>query len=241
MSPPDAYLTTSVVWVFAEPEQLEGGQLRLDGARGRHLARVLRVRPGERGVAVCQGLAHRFTITGVEGDRVTARIDEVAPASGEPGRPLVLLQALLPQADFDAVLEAATQVGVTHFYPVRAARSIGRGGPERLARWRAILESAAEQSHRGAVPSIVGPLGLEDALGAVQGLRLLVLDPAAGASLPRPSPPDPVAIAVGPEGGWAPDELAAMTAAGGSRVTLGPRILRARLAGVVAAAILSSK
>ena len=228
-----------MVWVFAEPAQLEGGQLRLDGARGRHLARVQRVRPGERGVAVCQGLAHRFTITAVEGDRVTARVDEVGPAGGEPFRPVVLLQALLPHADFDAALEAATQVGVTHFFPVRAARSVGRGGPERLARWRAILESAAEQSHRGAVPSIVGPLGLAEALGAIRGLRLLVLDPAAGAPLPRPSTQDPVAIAVGPEGGWAPDELDAMIAAGASRVTLGPRILRARLAGVVAAAILS--
>ena len=228
-----------MVWVFAEPGQLAGGQLRLSGARGRHLARVRRVKPGERGVAVCDGLAHRFTITAVEGDRVVARIDAVGPAGGEPSQPVVLLQALLPHADFEAVLEAGTQVGVTRFVPVRAARSVGRAGPDRLARWRAILESAAEQSHRGAIPAIVAPVPLAEALGAVGGLRLLALDPTAGAPLARPGVREPVAIAVGPEGGWTEDELAVMTAAGAARATLGPRILRARLAGVVAAAILS--
>ena len=226
-------------WIFVAPEQLAGGELSLDGARGRHLARVLRVKPGERGVAVSHGLAHHVTVTAVDGDRVSGRLDEVVPARGEPSRPITLLQALLPHADFDAVLEAGTQVGITGFIPVRAARCVGRGGAERLARWRAVLESAAEQSHRGAIPAVAAPVDLEAALATVAGARILVLDPTAAQPLGHPAPAGAVAIAVGPEGGWTPAELDLMRQAGGVSFTLGPRILRARLAGVAAAAILS--
>lgn len=225
-------------WVFVTPDQLQGGELSLEGAGGRHLARVLRVTAGERGVAVCGGLAHHLTVTAVDGNRVRGRVDEVLPAGGEPLHPTVLLQAVLPHSDFDAVLEAGTQVGITRFIPVRAARSVGRGGVERLQRWRAVLRSAAEQSHRGAIPAIDPPADLERALASVRDSRVLVLDPTAPRPLTPPVPPGPLAIAVGPEGGWTESELDLMRAAGGIAFTLGPRVLRARLAGVVAAAIL---
>ena len=225
-------------WVFVTPEQLLGGQLSLDGAAGHHLARVLRVRAGERGVAVCDGLAHHLTVTTVEGDRVRGRVDEVLP-TGEPPHPTVLLQAVLPHSDFDAVLEAGTQVGITRCIPLRAVRSVGRVGVERLGRWRAVLRSAAEQSHRGAVPAIDPPADLDQALASVRDSRILVLDPAAPTPLTPPAAPGPIAIAVGPEGGWTESELDLMRSAGGVAFTLGPRVLRARLAGVVAAAILT--
>jgi len=228
-----------VFWVFVTPEQLQGGELRLDGVCGRHLARVLRVRAGERGVAVCDGLVHHLTVTAVEGDRVRGRVDQVLPAGGEPAHATVLLQAVLPHSDFDAVLEAGTQVGITRFVPVRAARSVGRVGAERLQRWRAVLRSAAEQSHRGAVPAIDPPADLEQALASARDSRIVVLDPAAPRPLTAAAAPGPLAIAVGPEGGWTESELDLMRAAGGVTFTLGPRIVRARLAGVVAAAILN--
>ena len=71
------------------------------------------------------------------------------------------------------------------------------------------------------------------------GSSLLVLDPGAEEPLAGRLSAGPLAIAVGPEGGWTPKELDLMRAAGGLPFTLGPRILRARLAGAVAAAILS--
>jgi 16S rRNA (uracil1498-N3)-methyltransferase len=226
-------------WVFVTHEQLAGGRLELDGARGRHLARVLRVRPGERGVAVLDGIAHHLTVAAVDGDRISGRVDSMTPATGEPRHPVTLLQALLPHADFEAVLESGTQVGITRFLPVLAARSVGRGGPERVERWRAVLESAAEQSHRGAIPSIDPPARLDRALASIPGSRLVVLDPTANNVLAAQTQDRPLAIAVGPEGGWTEGELDLMRTAGGDAFCLGPRILRARLAGVVAAAILA--
>jgi 16S rRNA (uracil1498-N3)-methyltransferase len=108
-----------------------------------------------------------------------------------------------------------------------------------VARWQAIAGSAAEQSHRGAVPEVVAPLSLPSALQQAGDARLLVLEPSAAAPLAAAIDGSTAyAIAVGPEGGWTASELSLMRERGGVMVNLGPRILRARLAPVVAAAIL---
>jgi 16S rRNA (uracil1498-N3)-methyltransferase len=86
---------------------------------------------------------------------------------------------------------------------------------------------------------VTGPVGLPAALDQASGSRVLALDPAA--SLPLAQAIDgssAYTIAVGPEGGWTDGELSAMRARGAVAVNLGPRILRARLAPIVAAAIL---
>jgi 16S rRNA (uracil1498-N3)-methyltransferase len=149
------------------------------------------------------------------------------------------LQALLPNPDFDAVLEGGTAVGIQRFVAVQASRSVGRPPAGRLSRWEAIVESAAEQSHRGGIPAVSGPVTLSSALGEASDGRLLALDPTA--SLPLVQAIDASAaytIAVGPEGGWTDDERSILRARGAISVNLGPRILRARLAPIVAAAIL---
>ncbi len=228
-----------MIWLFASPAQIRNGILTIDGPKGRHLARVRRVRPGEAGVAVSDGQEHVFTVVSVEGSTVRARLAETRPNRTELGHELVLLQAVLPSADFDAVLEGGTEVGVTRFVPVQAARSVARPHADRRDRWRAVVESAAEQSHRGRIPEVTAPMALPEALRGIAGTPLVILDPLAAQRL---SPMDAsVALAVGPEGGWTGDELAAMVEAGGAPFTLGPRILRARLAPVAAAVILSAR
>lgn len=226
-------------WTFAEAIPALGGVVQIDGKRGHHLARVLRVRPGERGVAVFAGREYDLEVVAVDGARIEARVLTDRPARGETGTAVTLLQAVLPNPDFDAVLEGGTAVGIQEFVAVQAARSIGRPSAGRLSRWQAIVESAAEQSHRGALPTVTGPVTLPSALAQAGDSRLLVLDPSA--ALPLGHAVDgssTYTIAVGPEGGWTNDELSALRARGAVAVNLGPRILRARLAPIVAAAIL---
>jgi 16S rRNA (uracil1498-N3)-methyltransferase len=228
-----------MIWLFVSAGQIRDGMLTIDGPKGRHLARVRRVRPGEAGVAVFDGQEHVFSVLSVEGSTVRARLSESRPNRTELGHDLVLLQAVLPSADFDAVLEGGTEVGVTRFVPVQAARSVARAHADRRDRWRAVVESAAEQSHRGRLPEVTAPMLLPKALREIADTPLVVLDPLAAQRL---GPMDgPVALAIGPEGGWTGAELAAMVEAGGRPMTLGPRILRARLAPVAAAAILSAR
>jgi 16S rRNA (uracil1498-N3)-methyltransferase len=226
-------------WTFVDATPALGGSVQIDGKRGHHLARVLRVRPGERGVAVFAGREYDVEVVALAGARVDARVLTERPARGEPGTTVRLLQAVLPNPDFDAVLEGGTAVGIRQFVAVQAARSVGRPPAGRLSRWEAIVESAAEQSHRGAIPTVTGPATLSLALGEASDSRLLALDPAA--SLPLAQAIDgssAYTIAVGPEGGWTDDELATLRGRGAVAVNLGPRILRARLAPIVAAAIL---
>jgi 16S rRNA (uracil1498-N3)-methyltransferase len=226
-------------WTFLDASRISEGRIRIDGAKGHHLARVLRIRPGEHGVAVCGGREYELEVVEVEGDRVAGRVLGERPARGEATTAVTLLQAVLPNPDFDAVIEGGTAVGIRRFIAVQAARSIGRPPAGRQARWQAIAQSAAEQSHRGEIPEVAGPMGLSAALDRAAGSRLLALDPAASVPLLRAVDGSPAyTIAVGPEGGWTEDELTTLRARGAVAVNLGPRILRARLAPVVAAAIL---
>ena len=226
-------------WTFVEASDVAGSRVVIAGPQGHHLARVLRVRPGERGVAVSNGTEYEIEVVEVAGSRVVGRVVGERPVQGEPGLGITLLQAVLPNPDFDAVIEAGTAVGIGRFIAVRAERSVARPAAQRLARWQAIAGSAAEQSHRGEVPEVVGPLSLPAALEQARGARLLVLEPSASVPLARAiDGSDAYTIAVGPEGGWTPAELSLIREHDGVMVNLGPRILRARLAAVVAAAIL---
>ena len=226
-------------WTFVDTSQISEGRIRIDGKKAHHLTRVLRVRPGERGVAVCGGREYELEVVDIQGDGVVGRVLGERPARGEAATAVTLLQAVLPNPDFDAVIEGGTAVGIRGFVAVQATRSIGQPAASRQVRWQAIAQSAAEQSHRGEIPEVVGPMVLSAALDRAAGTRLLTLDPAASLPLLRAVDGSPAyTIAVGPEGGWTEDELTALRARGALTVNLGPRILRARLAPIVAAAIL---
>jgi 16S rRNA (uracil1498-N3)-methyltransferase len=226
-------------WTFVEASEFADGRVVIGGPQGHHLARVLRVRPGERGVAVSNRREYEIEVADVAGNRVVGRIVGDRPVQGEPHVGITLLQAVLPNPDFDAVIEGGTAVGIGRFIAVQAERSVARPAAQRLARWQAIAGSAAEQSHRGEVPEVVGPVSLPAALQRAGDARLLVLEPTAATSLLRAiDGSDAYTITVGPEGGWSDAELSLMRERGAVMVNLGPRILRARLAPVVAAAIL---
>ena len=226
-------------WLFVPAANVGQEAVVFTGPKAHHLARVLRVRRGEAGVAVSDGREYQIEVSSVQPQRVEGRIRQVRANATEPAVSVALLQAILPNPDFDAVIEGATAIGVSRILPVAAARSVAHPAAARIERWRAIAESAAEQSRRGRVPEVALPASLADAVRTAGGVRLLALHPEAAARL-RPVGPDEVsvALAVGPEGGWTPAEIGILVEAGGTPVTLGPRILRARLAPVIAAAIL---
>ena len=224
-------------WIFVDANRVSDGEVVVEGRQAHHLARVLRVRPGERGVAVAAARQYRVEVVNVTGARVSARRLADEPVVG-PRVTITLLQAVLPNPDFDAVLEGVTAIGVSRVVAIQAARSVRRPGPDRLGRWRAIAEASAEQSHGPAIPEVDGPMALSEALPRLDG-TLLVLHPGVDRPLSRVyGAGGSHTLAVGPEGGWTDDELLLLERAGAVRVDLGHRILRSRLAPIVAAAIL---
>jgi 16S rRNA (uracil1498-N3)-methyltransferase len=148
-----------------------------------------------------------------------------------------------------------TEVGVDAVVPWSASHSVVAWDAARaqrgLRRWRATVEEAAKQSRRSWVPEVTEPAGLPGVLDRVRRADVaIVLDgdaerPIADVGLadvdgaPSGSASD-VLLVVGPEGGFAPTEVAALRDAGATPVHLGPTVLRAATAGAVAAAVLLS-
>jgi 16S rRNA (uracil1498-N3)-methyltransferase len=156
----------------------------------------------------------------------------------------------LPKGDkLEWVLQKGTELGAAAFHPVDTLRSVVRLEPrralERTARWTKIVEEAARQCRRNDVPRVHPPASLGEAARALApGTVLLVLDEEEsavplGEAFRAAGPGTPVALVVGPEGGLAREEVAALAALGARGVTLGTRILRTETAALAALAVMA--
>ena len=225
-------------------DDLSGDRVVLRGSEGRHAATVRRLRPGEV-VDVCDGRGGRATCTvrGVARDEVVldVRSRTVEP---EPEPRLVLVQALAKGERGELAVELATEIGVDEVVPWAAARCVvrweGPRGERALERWRSTAREAGKQSRRARLPT-VAPLHstpqVAERVRAASGLVLSETAPTRLAEVPLPAAGE-VVLVVGPEGGIAPDELAAL---GGTPVRLGPEVLRTSTAGAAAAAVVSAR
>lgn len=233
---------------FVPATAVEAGRAVILGADALHLARSLRARAGERIVIVDDaGREHGMRIDEVGDSRVEGAVEWSRTATGEPGVRLLVLQALAKEG-MDGAVEALAECGVAEIWPVITERTVSRPDPERalarVERWRAIAREAAGLAGRGAVPPVRAVMPLEEALGALPvGTRLLALTVDARTPLARVGldPAVPVALVVGPEGGLGPRDLAELETAGAEEAHLGPRVLRARLAGALAVSILLAR
>ena len=139
-------------------------------------------------------------------------------------------------------IEKCTELGVTRIIPVIARRTdahLAAAAGKRVERWRRIAHEAAQQSRRVRVPTIDEAVKLKAALGVEGGTRLLLNENERAKKISEAlaEAAAPVIFAVGPEGGWAEEELAQFEAAGWQSVTLGTTILRAETAAMAALAV----
>jgi 16S rRNA (uracil1498-N3)-methyltransferase len=214
----------------------------LDRAESKHVARVLRLGPGD-AVSVFDGRGREWegVLESVGEREVRVRLGAERTSAVEPPLDVVLFQALCRHDRMEWVIQKATEVGVAEIRPFRSERVEGPApSGSRLERWRRIAVEACKQSGRRRVPEIRASDGLPPS--PPEGITALALDGGAG-SVPigerlASEPPAGVWLAVGPEGGFSPSDRARLEAGGWVRVGLGPRTLRTETAGVVAAGIL---
>jgi 16S rRNA (uracil1498-N3)-methyltransferase len=215
------------------------------GDEGFHAATVRRIRRGEQlvlgdGVG---GLA-RCVVEQTGRDGLQARVlDRWQVPPVQP--PVTVVQALPKAERSELAIELATEAGADALVAWQAARCVARWEGARaekgLRRWRAVTRAAAQQSRRAHIPSVDGVLStavLSQRIGeAVQsGGTVLALHESAAGQLTDLglAQAKSVMLVVGPEGGIAPDELAAVTGAGAVAVRLGPTVLRTSTAAAVA-------
>jgi 16S rRNA (uracil1498-N3)-methyltransferase len=230
--------------LFLVPSLPAGDRVRLDGPEGRHAADVARLRAGER-LLLSDGagaLATCSVVAAAKGALDLRVLDRVAVPPPSPR--LVVVQAL-PKGDrADLAVQAMTEVGVDEIVPWPAARSIvrwqGDRGTKALEKWRATAREAAKQSRRAHLPVVSEPASTGALVPRLAGA--LVLHEEATVPLATADLPDTeIVLVVGPEGGIAPEELDAFTAAGATAVRLGPTVLRTSTAGVAALAVLNAR
>ena len=221
------------------------GSASLRGDQAIHLARVLRAEPGQIYDIVAGGFLHRAEIERVAEDEVRFRLHEQLESEG--ALPLHLLLAVFKFDHFEWAIEKATELGAARVTPLLARRTekhLALAAGKRVERWRRIALESAKQSRRVDVPAIDDPVALKAALEQVTGATRILLSETEQAVTLRAalagSEQREVALAIGPEGGWAPEEMALFTGQGWAPVTLGPRILRAETAAIAAIAIASS-
>jgi 16S rRNA (uracil1498-N3)-methyltransferase len=226
-----------------------GDRLTLVGAEGRHAVSVRRLRVGEAVVlADGEGAGASGTVSAVAGkDRleitVTRRLTEPAP---EPR--LTVVQAL-PKGDRgELAVETMTEAGVDAIVPWAAARCVtqwkGERGDRALAKWRSTAREAAKQARRLRLPQIADLMTTRQVAERLAGAAFAaVLHEEGGVPLATAPLPDrgEIVVVVGPEGGVAPEELAAFTAVGAGPHRLGPTVLRTSTAGVAATALLHAR
>lgn len=229
----------SLFYVEALPDV--GGTAVVDGDEGFHASTVRRIRPGEE-LDLSDGrgaVAHCAVEDAVKG-RLAARV--LAVRTVPPPAPTVTIAQALPKSErSELAIELATEAGADGFLAWQAERCVARWESaakvdKGLRRWGAVARSAARQSRRPYIPQVEGLVSTADLLGRVPGALTLVLHESATVPLAEAglAEAEAVLLVVGPEGGVADKELAAMTSAGARAVRLGPSVLRTSTAAAVA-------
>jgi 16S rRNA (uracil1498-N3)-methyltransferase len=234
-------VTRGLFYVDALPEV---GELAvLDGDEGFHAASVRRIRTGEElDLGDGDGTVAHCLVENVAKGRLTARVLDrrTVPAAA----PAVTVVQALPKSDrSELAVELATEAGADAFVAWHASRCVARWDGKAkvdkgLRRWAAVARSAARQSRRPYIPPVSGVVSTAELVQRVRddGATALVLHESATVKLMElpVAQADSLMLIVGPEGGIADDEIAALSEAGATPVQLGPTVLRTSTAAAVA-------
>jgi len=243
-------------------ERFDSDSATLTGDAAEHLGRVLRAEPGQLyelsdGNSVWLGRIERVALSKRGDNRIEFTLVEHIPAR-EPWLHLNLLLSIVKFDRFEWCLEKATELGVTEIVPLAAAHTDKRlleAAGKRLPRWEKILLESAQQARRLRPPVLRGGSGAarknearlvparpKEAFAESAGPLKIILSERRDARPLRDALKgargSSATLAIGPEGGWSDDEIAAARSAGFLEVSLGENILRTETAVLAALAIL---
>jgi 16S rRNA (uracil1498-N3)-methyltransferase len=238
---------------FVPPEVITTGTVSLEGPLAHQIANVLRLRPGDR---IClldnSGWEVEVELGPFPRKGVAGKVVRRSLATSEPRTKITVYQALLKADKFEFVLQKCTELGAVGFVPLITSRTVlgavGEADSPRRQRWQRIIVEAAEQSGRGRLPLLHPAELLQSACEGASGLSLIpwegervfglraVLREHFAAGEKGHARPFSVNLFIGPEGGFAEAEVQLARRHGAIPVSLGPRVLRAETAAVVATA-----
>jgi 16S rRNA (uracil1498-N3)-methyltransferase len=221
---------------LAEPPS--HGRGRLVGDEARHLVRVMRCRVGDEVVAFDgRGTSWRARVASIGRDEAVLDLGAAVVEAATRDAPLTLAVAL-PKGDRQKwLVEKLTELGVPRLVPLVTTRGVAEATPAAVERLGRSVIEACKQCGRDTLMAIAEPRTVAEVVAAHRAMGGIVVADRGGA--PLAGFDRPVVALVGPEGGFTAEELAAVEAAGGRRVSLGPHVLRIETAAIALAARLA--
>lgn len=235
---------------FVEKEQIGEKTIRITGSDVNHIRNVLRMKPGE-AILISDGEKKEYhcEITSLDADCVEALIMFVKEEGLELPSRVYLFQGLPKGDKMELIIQKAVELGVYAVIPMATRRAVVKLDPKKeekkLARWQGIAESAAKQAKRLIIPEIMSVMSFKEAVAFAKTLdvRLLPYELAENMAYTREvlgkiRPGQSIGIFIGPEGGFAEEEVELALSEHMECITLGKRILRTETAGMSVLSIL---
>ncbi|MCL6634760.1 MAG: 16S rRNA (uracil(1498)-N(3))-methyltransferase [Peptococcaceae bacterium] len=234
---------------FVAPEKIKGSHVYITGPVVNHIARVLRLGPGDR-LTLLDGLgwAYEAVIEKTGREEVICAVREKLPAGGAPLLKITLVQGIPKGDKMDLIVQKGTELGVSRVVPLVCRRAVvklaGDKPARRQERWQRIALEAARQCRRPDVPEVCGPADWDRVLADLPPQALAIIPWEAESIvylkdlLRKNDPGEEIFVFIGPEGGFTPEEVERAREAGVQPVSLGPRILRTETAGLAVLAMI---
>lgn len=236
---------------FVEPSAIQGDKIVITGSDVNHIKNVLRMKIGEE-ISVSNGIDnndYRCEISSINEEEIICNLMFVKEDGLELPAKIYLFQGL-PKADkMELIIQKAVELGVYEIIPVSTKRAVvkldDKKAKSKVERWQAISEAAAKQSKRGIIPNIHECMTFKQAISYASSMdsKAIPYELCEGmedtkkwieGSLSAKS----VAVFIGPEGGFAKEEIDEAIASNITPISLGKRILRTETAGMTVLSIL---
>ena len=241
---------------FVSPEDIKGNEVLITGGEARHIITVLRKRKGDK-IDIFDGYGNEFRVRILEIDRPTGlprvkgEIINQKIRKTEPKLRITLFQSIPKGNRLQFIIQKSTEVGISEIVPITTERTIVRLDykkiKQRTLRWQKIAREAAKQSGRSTIPRVGPVLDFSQAVKEFSARKFPmgiiawemeekshlreVLRSGVGGGISKLA----LAIFIGPEGGFTPEEVETAARAGVVPASLGSRILRTETAGLVVA------
>lgn len=229
---------------FVEENQIGEDRITITGKDVNHIRNVLRMNVGEK-VLISNGMDREYvcSIDNILKDEVQVIIEDVNGPARELPVKVTLFQGLPKSDKMETVIQKMVELGAYEIVPVATKRCVvkldAKKAEAKTKRWNLIAESAAKQSKRGIIPKVLQPVSFSRALEMATNMDMILIpyEEAENMDITRDIVSKikkgmSVGIFIGPEGGFAPEEVLEAAEYGAKQITLGKRILRTETAGM---------
>ncbi|MBR2499615.1 MAG: 16S rRNA (uracil(1498)-N(3))-methyltransferase [Clostridia bacterium] len=228
---------------FIDTCNISGNSVKIYGSDVKHITKVLRLKT-QSILILCDGEGYDYVakLAQIDDDSLSLDILEKKPCTAEPNLKVTLFQGFPKAGKMEYIIEKCTELGISSIVPVITERTVVKfdendSGRKKLERFRKVASESVKQCARGKIPEISNIYSLKQTEALIKDLDLIIVayenerETSLKSVLKENKNVSSIGIFIGPEGGFAEDEINFLTSLGAKKVTLGNRILRTETAG----------